>query len=115
MSRRDALKAKGADIEMPPIEWGQYLIDWLFEIGPVMPTGMGSAPLTGVEIKAWQKLLGVKFQPIEARLLRRLSSEYAAASQAATKRDCPPPFGDSPALKRAADREAQRNLDRFLA
>ncbi len=101
-------------IQMPPILWGEYLIAYLFEFGPTTPAGMGSAPIGAIEIAAWQDLLGIEFQPWEARLLRRLSNEYLAESHAATKRDCPPPFGDSPALKFARDHEAMRNLDVFL-
>lgn len=100
---------------MPPLEWGQYLIDHLFEFGPTMAAGMGSGPLTAVEICAWQDLLGIEFEPWEARLLRRLSSEYLSESHAATKRDRPPPYGASPALTKARARDVDRNLDLFLA
>lgn len=115
VSRREALAAAGTPIQMPPLMWGDYLIGYLFEFGPTMPAGMGNGPLSAVEIAAWQGLLGIEFQPWEARLLRRLSSEYLAESYAATKRDCPPPFGASPSLKKAAAQELSRNLDLFLA
>lgn len=115
MSRREDLAARGLPIEMPPLEWGQYLLDYLFEFGPTMAAGMGSGPLTAVEISAWQDLLGIEFEPWEARLLRRLSNEYLGESYAATKRDRPPPFGASKVLTKAKARDIERNLDAFLA
>lgn len=80
---------------MPPLDWGDYLVEYLFEIGPTLPTGMGSAPLTPPVIESAQRLLGIEFQPWEARLLLRLSREYLAESLKATKDGCPPPWVDS--------------------
>ncbi|MEG2030580.1 MAG: hypothetical protein RR376_08035 [Janthinobacterium sp.] len=115
VSRREDYQARGIAIEMPPLEWGDYLIGYLFEFGPTMAAGMGSGPLTGAEILAWQKLLGIEFDPWEARLLRRLSNEYVSESYLATKRDRPAPYGAPPVLKKVAAREVDRNLDFFLA
>lgn len=114
-SRRRQMIDENIEPEMPELTWGRHLIDYLFEFGPTMPAGMGSGPLTGTEIKDWQELLGIEFHPWESRLLRRLSSEYLDQSRAATKRDCPPPFGASPALMKVRSRDAERNLDLFLA
>ena len=108
------MKKAGKPVEMPPLIWGEYLLGYLFEFGPTMAAGMGAGPLTASEIESWQHLLGIEFEPWEARLLRRLSNEYLAESHKATKRDCPPPFGDSLALKSLQAAETQRKLDLFL-
>lgn len=115
VSRREDFQARGMFIEMPPLEWGDYLIGYLFEFGPTMAAGMGSGPLTGAEILAWQDLLGIEFDPWEARLLRRLSNEYVSESYLASKRDRPPPYGAPIVLKKFREREVDRNLDLFLA
>lgn len=115
VSRREDFQARGIFIEMPPLEWGDYLISYLFEFGPTMAAGMGNGPLTATEILAWQELMGIEFDPWEARLLRRLSNEYVSESYLATKRDRPPPYGAQIVLKKFRAREVDRNLDLFLA
>jgi hypothetical protein len=99
---------------MPPIEWGSYLLDYLFEMGPTMAAGMGSGPLTFMEMEAWQRTVGIDLSPLEVRLLRRLSNEYLGESYAATKRDRPAPYGTAPVSQKARQKEVDRNLDLFL-
>ena len=99
---------------MPPIEWGVYILDYLFEVGPTMPGGMGSGPLTFSEIEAWQRTVGILLSPFEAQLLRRLSVEYFGESHAATKIDCPAPYGVSPQFIKFSQKEVSRKLDQFL-
>lgn len=77
---------------MPPTEAGAYLLDYLFEVGPVMAGGMGHAPLTFQELTAWQERIGIRLSPWEARTLRLLSMAYISASHEAEARDCPPPW-----------------------
>jgi len=80
LSRLEAMrKAYGENYapDMPPLDT-DYLIGYLFEIGPTMAAGMGSGPITHEEILAWQELTGIELQPWEARFLRRLSLEYVS-------------------------------------
>lgn len=93
-TRRDALQERGIEPRMPPLEWAGHLVEYLFEFGPTMAAGMGSGPLTPSEIEAAQRLLGIQFQPWEARLLLRLSREYLAESHRATEQSCAPPWQD---------------------
>jgi hypothetical protein len=99
---------------MPPLEWGDYLIEYLFELGPTMPAGMGSGPLTPSEIEAAQRLLGVQFQPWEARLLMRLSREYLGESHKATEQNAPAPWQDQEAVQ-IDHQELARQLERSVA
>ena len=78
--------------DMPPID-ARYLIDYLYEVGPTVGGPMGECPLTHAELRAWQDNVGIEVQPWEARFLRRLSIEYLTQAQAATKPQCPPPYG----------------------
>jgi hypothetical protein len=105
------LDSEGIEPEMPPVEWGKYLVEWLFEFGPTM--GEGGA-LTAGEIQSWQELLGVRFQPWEARLLRRLSLEYAGESAMASKPDRPPPFEESSDGVRLHNAQLNKKMDAFL-
>jgi hypothetical protein len=90
---------------------GAYLLAHLMEAGPVMSGGMGPAPLTFAELRAWQDMVGVELQPWEAKLMRKLSVEFASESQQATAHDRPAPWSE----RAAPDREAiGRQLGREL-
>lgn len=92
LSRREMLESEDRPVEMPPIEWGGYILNHLFEFGPTMAAGMGSGPITPSEVESWQRVIGIEFSPWEARLLLRLSREYLSESHRATQRDCPAPW-----------------------
>lgn len=77
---------------MPPLEAGEYLIELLFEIGPVKHTGMGAVGIDEADIMAWQLNQDLRLQPWEARTLRVLSREYASMLVDASSPSCPPPF-----------------------
>lgn len=106
-SRREVLRADDVEPDMPPLEWGSYLVDYLFEFGPTMAAGMGSAPLSASEIEAAQRLLGIQLHPWEARLLLRLSREYLEESHRATEQNCSPPWHDP--IAEQADQRATAN------
>jgi hypothetical protein len=76
--------------EMPPVD-AEYLIAYLFEVGPTMAAGGYPGPLTHEELRAWMDLTGIDLEPWEVRFLRRLSGDYLAESHRAEKRDCPAP------------------------
>jgi hypothetical protein len=78
---------------MPPISGAsEYLIDYLFEIGPTMHDSMGAARLTNEEVLAWQINTGIRLPPRECRWLIRLSGEFLYESHKAEKRDAVPPW-----------------------
>ncbi len=102
--------------EMPPLQCGEHLISYLFEVGPVLSGGMGPAVLSHQEIASWSGLIGIALQPWEVRLLRRLSAAYISEAREAEKPNHPPPWA-SPELAQAARiaqarklREAMRRL-----
>lgn len=99
---------------MPPLEWGRYLVDHLFEMGPTMAAGAGSGPLTFAEMEAWQRLTGVALTPWESQLIRQLSNEYLAESFDATQENRPAPYRGQ-ALIQQQDRDNGRKLKQFLS
>lgn len=92
VSRLEAMKADGLEPEYPEVGAAEYLITYLFEVGPIMAAGMGSGPITHEELAAWQRNTGVDLQSWESRMLRRLSIDYLNESHRATKADCPAPY-----------------------
>jgi hypothetical protein len=88
-------KDKGDDLwepPMPPLDMADYLVGYLFEVGPATSSGNGAVPLSYSEIQAWEQLARVRLAPWEARFLRRLSCEYVSACREAEKWDCPAPW-----------------------
>lgn len=113
-SRKELLTDEGIEPEMPPLEWGAYLVDYLFEVGPTAFVGMGVAPIPPPFLESWQRQIGLALYPWEVRTLLRMSAEYAGESAAATKVDRPAPFADSSDAARLRDARMRRNLDKFL-
>lgn len=97
----------GVDVTMPECD-AMYLVSYLYEIGPTMPSGMGDAPLTHAEIESWQHNTGIPLDSWEARLIHRASLEYLSESQKATQPDAPAPWPDAPYLKPPIDEVALR-------
>lgn len=93
ISRLERHKNDGVPPSYPPIDAGEHLIEYLFEIGPTLPGAMGEVPITHVELRAWQENVGIDLQSWEAKLLHRLSSEYLGQLHKATDPACKPPFG----------------------
>ena len=78
--------------DMPSTEGGDYLLGYLWEVGPTLVAGMGAGPLTHQELRAWQANSGIRLQPWEARILHRLSIDYLAEMSRAEKADCLAPW-----------------------
>ena len=78
--------------EMPEVVGGDWLIDHLWDAGPVIMNGMGSGPLTHNEILCWQMNTGIRLGAWEARTLRRLSQEYLDQCQESRSPSCPSPI-----------------------
>lgn len=57
--------------ELPELNWGRYIIDFVFEIGLSTQT-----PIAFCEIKAWADVTKTFLPSQEAILINRLSREY---------------------------------------
>lgn len=95
-TRLQEMEAKGKDPDLPDVGEAQFLVDYLMEIGPVSPAGMGVDRISPDDILKWEEMTGITLHPWQSRCLRRLSSEYAAESHRATAHDCPPPHLSAP-------------------
>ena len=80
-------------LEIPEVDRGQYILGYLYEVGPTMHSAFGEGPLTHTEIRDWQSNIGLALSPWEIRTLRRLSFDYLIQAQRAARPDCPPPYG----------------------
>ncbi|ATQ74858.1 hypothetical protein CR152_10230 [Massilia violaceinigra] len=106
LSRLDRYKRDKVQPDMPPIDGGEYLINYFWEVGPVIAGMDGPVVISQAEIRAWQENAGIDLQPWQAGLLRRLSQDYLAQSHAAKDSACKPPYGElyrSPNLSKLID------------
>lgn len=102
---------QGLEPGLPEVaECFRHLIDYLFEVGPDMQTGMGATPLTHGELRAWQDNTGLGLEPWEANMLRRLSAEWIAERHRAEDPSAPAPY--QVALPSRED--VARKIDEFL-
>lgn len=79
---------------MPECE-AMYLVNYLFEIGPVT----GDSNVTHQELVAWQSNTGVELESWETRIMHRMSLEYIAESQRAKNPSRLAPWTDSSYIK----------------
>lgn len=63
---------------MPEIEFGQYLLDYAFEIGPSKSSGQGPVIIEWVDIEAWCILTGVRLDLWELLVLREISKAFVS-------------------------------------
>lgn len=66
--------------ELPPIEWGSYLIEALNSVGFVRQGMNGPVAVEFREIEAWINVTGQVLTPWEAETVRNLSETYVAQS-----------------------------------
>lgn len=109
--RRKEVEFYKIDPMYPPVQQGQYLLDYFFRIGPTK----GDKPIDGPELRAWEELLGVEWTPHQALTLLEMSKAYLAETHAAVKRDAPPPWEKFGAPWRWIQRQVgERRLDAFV-
>jgi len=104
-SRREGLQEP---IEMPQHD-AEHIVSYLFEIGPTV----GETALTHSEIDAWQRNTGIELDAWETRFVKRLSVEYLAESQRATKSSAPAPWADAPYVKSLVSNSLMDSIKRL--
>lgn len=87
-TRLEIVKDDGRAPHYPTIEYAEYLLNYLFEVGPILSDGMGSSKLTNTELRHWQDNIGLRLYPWEARFIVRLSGDYLAETHRATEYGC---------------------------
>lgn len=85
----------GAAAVLPPNP-APHITDWLLEIGPTGPDGSG---LGWRDLTAWQDITGIVLEPWEARLIKRLSGEYASMRVRGERHDCAAPYSPAEVMK----------------
>lgn len=63
---------------MPPIEHGQYLLDYAFEIGPAKSGASGPAVIDWIDVQAWANLHRLHLDSWELLVVREISKAFVA-------------------------------------
>lgn len=79
ITRREKHAADGVDFTLPELGDEAYLLEILFDAGPLVPGAMGEVPLQYSHLLDWQRAHGVELNPWEHGLLRRLSRAYCGS------------------------------------
>jgi hypothetical protein len=88
-------KEEDYEPDMPEVTGGEYIVGFLYEVGPAASGGMGMIPVDHREIESFQNNTGVELDAWQARMLRQLSREYVAEAHRATSRTAMPPWKES--------------------
>lgn len=77
---------------MPPIDHGQYLLDYAFEIGPSKSGNQGPVIIEWVDIKAWVDLNKIELDAWEVLVIREISKAFVAQYYASEGSLVPSPY-----------------------
>lgn len=92
-TRHDDLSRRGSSLtQLPEIEEGEHVLQWLFEVGPSSSTAVGPGPISFSEIAAWASITQTRITSEEALLIRALSRDYCAEYHGSSKSNTVPPY-----------------------
>lgn len=100
------MKATGIEPQLPPNP-APHIIGWMNELGWAKSSGMDRVALTYGDIRDLE-VGGTRVKPWEAKLLRRLSTEFLAESRKAESMNCPAPWVPDHVIVADPDLEERR-------
>ena len=77
---------------MPEIEYGEWIIEYLLEIGPAQSFGMGLSPISFYDIYSWSKITGTHINHWDAISIKKLSKIYVSQYSISSEKECPAPY-----------------------
>lgn len=100
---------------MPDVEHAEYIIEYLFDVGPAINTGMGIAPVGYSEIRDFRDVTKLNINSWDASMIRHLSRVYVAQFNESKSKTCPSPWSDAMPLddRRAAVVAGFKSMARF--
>lgn len=78
-SRAEIAEKDGIPIHTPPV-FASYVLNFLSDLGWAGSGGMGAAPLSAVEVKAWAELSDIELTPWEFAAIKSASRAYVSQS-----------------------------------
>lgn len=93
LNRAEQIIARGGEPILPEVGEVAYLLRYWQDTGLVGSGAMGPIRLSALELMAWQEGSCVALAPWEFAVLREMSAQYIASLHAASRPDCPAPYG----------------------
>jgi hypothetical protein len=75
-TRQKTLEGSG-EIVYPELEGAEHIVEYLYEVGPVLHNGDGVIPITWTELSNWSKSVGLALTAWEYQTIRGLSVLFA--------------------------------------
>ena len=103
-----------SSVSLPPVHAGHYLMNVLFEVGPVKPMPMSSpVAIDEIDLLAYQINRDIALSGWEAQVIRELSREYAAMLSEASAANCPAPYFASETMNDERRRKIAQGMSDF--
>jgi hypothetical protein len=95
-------------LDLPDLEGFSFLIDYLFEVGPGISSGMGYCGLSFQEIESWLRTTKLDLTAWEVLALKKLSSAYVSEYNQADDPKRKPPYIPEGATEQRPDNSQER-------
>lgn len=95
MTHGERIQSNDGKLSNPPLPGAAHLLRHFEGAGRALYGGMGAAPLTHGELRAYQRNSGVTLNPWEVATLRRMSEAWCAELQRADDPAATPPYIES--------------------
>lgn len=100
---------------MPPVPFeAHYLIDALFDVGPVQSSGMSEGAISHLELQAWQQNNGIRLNWWEVSTIRQLSKEYAVQLSKRDRNE-PRPYMSAAEMDAERRRKIAESMEKWAA
>lgn len=93
-TRAERLEANGGNPLFPDVGEAWYVVRHWQDAGAVSAGGMSIAPLSAVELQAWQQGAQLALAAWEFQTVLDMSRAYVVQSRESEKPECAPPYGD---------------------
>lgn len=86
------MKKSGGEILPPLCEYGDALVHWLLDAGPVASNGFGAVGISWGELLSWRDLSGYAIREWGMETIHRASKAYAAEVSDSQGKPTPSPW-----------------------
>lgn len=92
-TRLEYYEEQGSElVNLPDVAGFEYLLNALFDCGPVKSAFQGAEAIGYVDIAAYVESTGADLSGNDCRLIRKLSRAYADQMVDSRSANCPPPY-----------------------
>ena len=102
------------DIEVPKLFDGEFLHDYLQEIGYVSSGSGGCSAISFLELESWNRVSGYSCSNWELMALRKMSQGYSSTYNGSHGKNYMAPYSTKPVSKTEVEDRTFAILDKFV-